>query len=178
MTDPSAELVRGPEVSVLPASPEAYGVLRLGRDCGEDVMARLDAVLGSPLPRAPNTAVGARPRLLWTAPREWTVLDVMPAHAEAVQAACGDVLSHYADLSGARLGLRVLGRDAARLIASECPLDLDALAPDRCAQSVFAGMPILVDRRSGEEGFRLYVDISLADHLRSWLAAAAEGLCG
>jgi heterotetrameric sarcosine oxidase gamma subunit len=178
MTDRPAELVLAPAVSVLPASPAAYGVLRLGRDCGEDVMARLDAALGSPLPRAPNTAAGAHPRLLWTAPLEWTVLDATPAHAEAVQAACRDVLSHYADLSGARLGLRVLGRDAARLIASECPLDLDALAPDRCAQSVFAGMAILVDRRSGEEGFRLYVDVSLAEHLRAWLAAAAEGLCG
>jgi len=35
---------------------------------------------------------------------------------------------------------------------------------------------VLIDRRAGEDGFRLYVDASLADHLRAWLAAAAEGL--
>src|SRR5258706_11733710 len=97
MTDRSAELVLAPEVSVLPASPAAYGVLRLGRDCGEDVMARMDAALGSPLPRAPNTAAGAHPRLLWTAPLEWTVLDATPAHAESPQAACRHRPSAHAE---------------------------------------------------------------------------------
>jgi heterotetrameric sarcosine oxidase gamma subunit len=59
-----------------------------------------------------------------------------------------------------------------------CPLDLSAPAfpPGCCAQSLFAGLPILIDRAEGEDGLRLHVDVSLADHLTAWLAAAAEGL--
>jgi heterotetrameric sarcosine oxidase gamma subunit len=101
------------------------------------------------------------------------LIDAPAAQVEAAQASCPEVLSHYADLTDARVGFLVAGADAARLIASECPLDLEMLAPDRCAQSVFAGMPILIDRRSGENGLWLYIDVSLAAHLCAWLAAVA-----
>jgi heterotetrameric sarcosine oxidase gamma subunit len=178
MTDHAATLNLTPDVQVLPMAHGTFGVLRLGFQCGAEVLSRLGAALGLTLPQAPNTAQGAQPRALWTAPREWTLIDAGPARIEAVEAACRDVLCHYAELGASRVGFRVTGADAARLIASECPLDLDALGPDRCAQSVFAGMPILVDRRQGEDGYRLYVDASLANHLRSWLAAVTEGLCG
>jgi heterotetrameric sarcosine oxidase gamma subunit len=178
MTDRAATLTLAPDVQVLPVAHEAFGVLRLGSNCGDQLLSRLGAALGLTLPQAPNAANGERPRALWTAPREWTLIDADPARIGAIQAACRDVLCHYADLGASRVGFHVTGRDAARLVTSECPLDLDALEPDRCAQSVFAGMPILVDRRQGEGGYRLYIDASLADHLRAWLAAAAGGVCG
>ncbi|HZZ69773.1 MAG TPA: sarcosine oxidase subunit gamma family protein, partial [Phenylobacterium sp.] len=143
------------------------------RERGAGLPADLEAALGLALPEAPNTAAGVRPRALAPGPGEWVLIDAAPGEVEAALATCPGVLSHYADLSDARAGFLVTGEAAARLIASECPLDLAALPPDRCAQSVFAGMPILVDRRAGEDGFRLYVDVSLAAHLSAWLGAVA-----
>jgi heterotetrameric sarcosine oxidase gamma subunit len=165
-------------VRVLPIRHSAFGVLRLAREASPITMAAIEAALGIAPPQAANQAVGAAMRVLRTGPLEWTLIDAPPERIAALQERIAGVLAHYADLTDARAGFQVAGEGAGRLIAAECPLDLDeaAFAPDQCAQSLFAGMPILVDRRRGESGFRLYVDISLAAHMASWLAAAAEGL--
>jgi heterotetrameric sarcosine oxidase gamma subunit len=176
MIDRSAAVVSLPRVHVLPAPHIGFGVLRLGRERGAHALAGLEATLGLALPETPNDSVGTQPRALATAPGEWMLIDAPAAEVTTGLAACPDVLSHYADLTDARAGFLIVGDDAARQIASECPLDLETLAPDRCAQSAFAGMPVLIDRRAGEAGLRLYVDVSLTAHLRAWLAAVAEGL--
>lgn len=172
MTDPVAT----PRVRVERVAHAAFGVLRLRLTAGATVPAALEAALGFPLPRTPNAVLGRPARALATAPGEWVLIDVAASRAEAALAACPEVLGHYADLTDGCAGFRVTGEDAARLIAGECSLDLSRLAPDACAQSAFAGMPILIDRRAGETGLRLYVDVSLADHLGAWFAALAEDL--
>ncbi|HEY3887194.1 MAG TPA: sarcosine oxidase subunit gamma family protein [Caulobacteraceae bacterium] len=173
-----AAILLAPGLEVLAAPHTAFGVLRLGRDADPTAIAAIGRALQIDLPEAPNRSVGDRLRALWTGPLEWTLIDASPAELAALESACVGRLSHYADLTDARVGLRIVGANAAALIASECPLDLSeaALAPGRCAQSLFADVPILIDRREGEGGFRLYVDVSLAAHLIAWLRAAAEGL--
>jgi sarcosine oxidase subunit gamma len=173
-----APVVLSPDVQVLATAPAAFGVLRIWSDVGEDTFAAVERALGLPLPRQPNRAAGAGLRALWTAPGEWTLIDATPEQLAGLAAACAGVLSHYADLTDARAGYRITGPSSARLINTECPLDLSeaALPAGRCAQSVFAGVGVLVDRREGEQGFRLYVDVSLAQHLEAWFAVAAEGL--
>jgi sarcosine oxidase subunit gamma len=155
---------------------ETLGVLRLRLAADARVPKVLESALGVALPMAPNAAVGAGPRALATAPGEWVLIDIDAARVEAGLTAAPDLLGHYADLTEGRMGFHVAGEDAARLVAAECPLDLDSLGPDRCAESAFAGMPILVERRAGEPGLRLYVDVSLAAHLAAWFDAVAEEL--
>jgi sarcosine oxidase subunit gamma len=162
------------EVRRLPAAP--FGVLRLGRNGAATAMASAGAVLGLMLPTTPNRAVGAGPRALWTAPLEWTLIGASAAQLGRLGAALAGSLAHYADLTDGRAGFRITGPAAADLIESECPLDVSALGPDACAQTLFAGVCVLIERREGEDGFRLYADASLAAHLAAWLAAAAEGL--
>ncbi|HEX4183081.1 MAG TPA: hypothetical protein VHY34_07475 [Caulobacteraceae bacterium] len=177
MDDASALMV-GRRVRVLAVRPTAFGILRLAHEPSATTTAAIVAALGIAPPQASNQAVGAALRILRTGPLEWTLIDAPPARIAALHDAIADALAHYADLTDARAGFHLAGENAGRLIAAECPLDLDeaVFAPDCCAQSVFAGMPILVDRRREESGFRLYVDISLAAHMASWLAATAEGL--
>ncbi len=178
MADSTGLIAVGRRVQILGVGHHAFGVLRLGQGAGAGEVWAVGARLGLDLPQTPNRAVGSRPRLLWTAPLEWTVIDASAEQIMALRGLGADMLSHYADLTDARAGFRILGDDAARLLGAECPLDLDpAVMPeDRCAQSVFAGMSILLDRRATEDGLRLYVDISLAAHLNAWLIAAGKGL--
>jgi heterotetrameric sarcosine oxidase gamma subunit len=140
------------------------------------VIAAAGAALGAPLPVAPNRAAGDAPRALWTGPLEWTLIDAPSVRLAALRQALGGSLAHYADLTGGRVGFRITGAAAADLIESECPLDVRAMAAATCAQSLFAGVGVLIERREGEDGLRLYADSSLAEHLAAWLAAAAEGL--
>jgi sarcosine oxidase, subunit gamma len=173
-----AAILLAPGLEVRSAPHTAFGVLRLGRDVDPAAMAAIRQALRVELPVEPNRSVGDRLRALWTAPLEWTLIDASPAEQAALESACAGRLSHYADLTDARTGLRIGGANAEKLIASECPLDLSetAFAPGRCAQTLFADVPILIDRRDGEGGFRVHVDVSLAAHLIAWLSAAAEGL--
>ena len=178
MSDSMTAVVLARSLQVTSAPHAAFGVLRLGVEDEARARIELGEALGITLPDRPNTTAGSRPRVLWTAPRAWAVIDADATRLKAMQAAFGDRLCHYADLTDGRAGFRVMGRDAAQLLASECPLDLSeaAFGPDRCAQSLFAGAPVLIDNRPGEDGFRLYVDASLAPHLGQWLKTAAETL--
>ena len=173
-----AAILLSPDLEVRSSPHAAFGVLRLGRNVDPAALAAIRQALQVELPEEPNRSVGDRLRALWTAPLEWTLIDASPAELAALERACVGLLSHYADLTDARMGLRIGGANAAKLIASECPLDLSetAFAQGRCAQTLFADVPILIDRRDGEGGFRVHVDVSLAAHLIAWLSAAAEGL--
>jgi sarcosine oxidase, subunit gamma len=178
MPDLAGAIAMVPRVQIGRIGHASFGVLRLGQGAGAAEIEAFSARLGADLPQVPNRTVGATPRVLWTGPLEWTVIDASAAQVAALQAPVAGVLSHYADLTDARAGFQIVGPDVAQLMASECPLDLSdtAFPANRCAQSVFAGMPILLDRRADEDGVRLYVDISLADHLNAWLIAVLEGL--
>lgn len=169
-------MTSSPPVEARRLPPAPFGVLRLGRADAAATIAAASAALGLALPVTPNTAAGDGPRALWTAPLEWTLIEASPTQLAALQAALAGSLWHYADLTDGRAGFVIAGAQAADLIESECPLELRALAPGTCAQSLFAGVGVLIDRPSREEGFRLYADASLADHLAAWLAAAADGL--
>jgi heterotetrameric sarcosine oxidase gamma subunit len=154
-------------------SHASIGVLRLGRATSATARDAIGAALGQALPLAPNRAAGAAPRVLWTAPDEWVVLDASPAQLDALATACAGELWHYADLTDGVAAFRLAGPRAAELLAAECPLELSdvALPPDHCAQSLFADIAILVDRRPGEAGLHVFVDASLAGHLAAWFRA-------
>lgn len=171
-------VVMTPAIQVRPLPVASFAVLRLGAAQAGAVIAAASAALGAALPTTPNRAAGEAPRALWTGPLEWTLVGSPPERLSALEAALAGSIAHLANLTDGRVGFRIAGPAAAELIESECPLDLHALAPGDCAQSLFAGVGVLIERREGEDGFRLYADASLAAHLEAWLAAVAEGLAG
>jgi sarcosine oxidase gamma subunit len=56
------------------------------------------------------------------------------------------------------------------LVAMGCPLPSGALAEGRCAQTLFAGLHVLLMRRAGL--LHLHVERHLANHLVAWLRQA------
>jgi sarcosine oxidase subunit gamma len=176
MADPTWVIASdGLAVSEIPGV--RVSILRLP-DASKAVLKAVAAALGAAPPIAPNHAIGGEPRLLWLAPDEWAIVSRRqdPQVAARLARACEGALHHLADLMEGWTAFTIEGDAARGLIARGCSLDLHprAFAPDRCARTLMAQVPVLIERPSGGAGFVLYVDRSLAAHMRDWLAGATS----
>jgi heterotetrameric sarcosine oxidase gamma subunit len=118
---------------------------------------------------APNTLIGSDPYTLWLAPnRVLTIFD-----DERCEVPDGAFASDVTD--GLAL-FELTGPRVPELLAIGCPLDLQGpdLALGRCAQSLLAGVKIILYRRG--EAIRLHVERPLARFVLDWLRQAATAL--
>lgn len=157
---------------------------------GSAAAAALGQALGAPLPLAGNTwarAAGGR-EVLWLGPDEWLVVG-SPGEEAALEAAleaavagldgCGAAVG----LSANRTALELSGSLAREVLASVCGLDLHpaAFGPERCAQTLLASAPVVLQRRDGgtpgeAPAFRILVRPSFAAYVAEWLLDAAAGV--
>lgn len=152
-----------------------FSVLRLGpHDPG--LYVALTREFGLDWPARPNTVSHAAATVLWLAPREWAVVG-LPADEVGARAAraCGATLHHVADAGGGRVQFELSGAHARTVLAKGCSLDLHprAFAPDACAQSLLAQVPVLLAAGGAAGAWRLWADASWARFLRAWLVDAA-----
>lgn len=136
---------------------------------------------GFPLPLVPNrvAAMGGA-RILWLGPDEWLVTadgdapDLLPRLERAVAGRRAAV----SDLSASRVILEIAGNSARELLAAGCGLDLHprVFGSGRCAQTLFARIPVILDQLSDAPLYRVLVRRSSARWLTDWLIDAAEGL--
>lgn len=146
--------VRDPDVTLLRALGEAF---------------KMD------WPSDANTVSGADPLVACLAPGEWALF----AAPERLAGLLADVgagrLCHLADVSAGRRRWRIEGPRHRDIIAKGCSLDTHGavFGPGRCAQTLLAQIPVLLVSPDGEE-IDLVADVSLAGHLRMWLADAAR----
>jgi sarcosine oxidase subunit gamma len=112
------------------------------------------------------TGSGNPPVALWVGPMRWWIAGAASWTADLV----GDAA--LVDLGEARVVIRIEGAGAMELLACILPLDLDATAfpIDGCAQSVYAGVGVLL-HRIADAGFELYVPSSYAASLWEQLTA-------
>jgi sarcosine oxidase subunit gamma len=70
--------------------------------------------------------------------------------------------------------LGLAGPAARDVLAKGCGLDLhpSAFAPGRCAQTLLAQAQIVLEQRSDEPEYHLFVRPSFARYLREWLRQA------
>lgn len=116
---------------------------------------------------APNERRGERPCWLWLAPdRALLVGAAAPPPGFA------------SDVSDGLAAFAIGGNRASALLAMGCTLDADGapLAPDRCAQTAFAGVKAILHRDDEAGGFRLFAERSLAPWLFAWFEQAAGAL--
>jgi len=161
---------------VVSESAVAVSVLRV-RD-PETAATRLGEVFAMPWPTTPNLVFGETPRVAWLAPGEWAIFAPGDALDARVSAACAGLTHHLADVSAGRRRWRIEGVLARDLLAKGCSLDTDprVFAPGQCAQSLLAQVFILLLPQPpaiGGAAFDIVADVSLAGHLRAWLADAA-----
>lgn len=136
--------------------------LRAGPGGGAAVLAQ---ALGVALPDRPNTFTGdAALSCAWTEPRAWLVLGAGGALPDSALPMAIDVSDRYASL-------RLQGARAWDVLAAGTGLDPAALAPGRCAQTLFAEeIGIFVQRLAGAEpDYRVLVEAPLAAFLTGWL---------
>jgi sarcosine oxidase subunit gamma len=78
------------------------------------------------------------------------------------------------DVSAGLQTLEVHGPATRDLLAKGCGLDLHPrrFPAGRCAQTKFAGLPVIIDCSDDVECFNLYVSRSYVSWLTSWLEAA------
>ena len=139
--------------------------LRAGPRGGATVLAQ---ALGVTLPDQPNTFTGDAVRsCAWTEPRAWLVLGAAGALPDGALPMAIEVSDRYASL-------RLQGARAWEVLAAGTGLDPAALAPGRCAQTLFAEEIIVFVQRllGAEPDYRVLVEAPLAAFLTGWLRTA------
>ncbi len=140
---------------------------------GGDAAGRVERLLGVPLPQSPNTV---REGVLWLGPDEWLIVGRPEDEPRLREVLAGEGAA--VELSSNRVSLELSGPQAPDVLASCCSLDLhgDAFPTGRCAQTLVAGAPVIIERVDDRPGFRLLVRPSLAMYVESWLADGIVGL--
>ncbi len=160
---------------------------------GPEVLVMLEAstaVLGLRPPQAPNTSTGAgRPRILWTGPNRWLVVEPESRDLDAVLQNALSPLNPVSlsrdrthsgaavvDLGHSRASLRLSGRSVRQILMKGAGLDwhVSAFTPGMCAQTTMFHLSALIDCRD-ESTFDIYVARGFAaSFLESVTQAAAE----
>lgn len=176
MADPVADLLAGGSAPGRAELAEVELACQLDVRVDEAGAAAVGDALGAPLPLEPNTLSG---RALWLGPDEWLVVseEEPPGPLEAALAALPGVT--VVDLSANRRALELRGPEAADVLAGGCALDLHprAFGPGRCAQTLLAGVPVIL-WQVDVDVYRVLVRPSFAPYLAAWLADATAELRG
>jgi methylglutamate dehydrogenase subunit D len=176
--DHGAKDYRGPGVQITERHPLSMVQIEAR---ATETPAMLDAVADAlnlrPSP-AFNTSVGdGRPRILWTGPNRWLVVEPETRDLDAVlQDALAPTGAAVVDLGHGRASLRLSGRSARDALMKAGPLDwhVNAFTPGMCAQTALFHVSALIDCRD-ESTFDLYVARGFAvSFLESVCQAAAE----
>lgn len=144
-----------------------------------DLMQRLATALGFALPVVPNTTASHDDRrALWLGPDEWLVVGPdgqQGAIERALHNALSGAFGSIVDVSANRTLLEVRGPKARELLAHGIPIDLDArsFGPGRCSQTLLAKAQVIIERRSDDPAFHLYIRSTFASYAADWLLDAA-----
>jgi sarcosine oxidase, subunit gamma len=117
---------------------------------------------------------------LWLGPDEWLLLAPEAETAElfaGIEAALATVPHALVDISHRQVGFTVSGPEAATLLNSGCPLDLelDAFPVGMCTRTILGKCDVTLWRKRSD-CFRLEVNRSFADYLAMYLRVAERGI--
>lgn len=165
---------------VIEERPERASIDLRGDPSDARFLQAVESVTDLRLPLEPGTsASGLLASILWLGPDEWLVWSDTQAGeglAQSLRAASRGMAAAVVDVSHARIVYAVGGSNARAVLAKGCSLDLHerAFPVGRCAQTLLAKMPILVQRAGIEPMFEIHVARSFRDYVWTWLQAAAS----
>lgn len=143
----------------------------------------VDAVsgpLGVALPtRVGAVALGVDLTVLALGPDEWLLVRPAEANGEVVirlRTALARLHASLVDVSCNRTVLTLGGAQAREVLRKGVTLDLHprVFGPGRCAQTLMARTPVLIEQTGEAPDYRLFVRASYARHLAAWLIEAAR----
>jgi sarcosine oxidase subunit gamma len=146
---------------------------------GPEVRAAAEAALGVPVPaQACRAGLTGERAALWLGPDEWLLVASLAQSglATRLERALGAMAHSLVDVSHRQVGLLVHGSQAAALLASGCPLDLDerSFPIGMCTRTVLSKAEVVL-WRTGAQEFRLEVWRSFAPYVTQFLSEAARG---
>ncbi len=158
------------------------------RGKGEAFFAAVQDVLGCLPPLRPNyVEEGERSEILWLGPDRWLILlsggqeEVITRRLNQAFATGGVKSAAVVDQSDSHSVFHLYGPNARDLLLKGCALDLHPsnMPPRRCARTLIAGMPILLqtlqgDDRVGSVVYRVLVVNSMASFFVKWLVCGCE----
>ena len=148
---------------------------------GAEAAGACAAAFGCALPLEACRAAEVEGRAaLWLGPDEWLLLapeaqgDTLFA---TIERALGAVPHALVDISHRQVGFAISGAEAATLLNTGCPLDLDlsAFPVGMCTRTVLAKSDVALWRMAPTV-FRLEVNRSFADYVAAYLRVAERGL--
>ncbi len=144
----------------------------------------VQSVLSLEIPATPNTTSSAPSRItvLWLGPDEWLIVGEAGLQQRMITQlndALGSLRSSVIDVSDARTIFEISGTRSRELLAKGCSLDLHprAFHPGTCAQTNLAHANVIIQLLDRKPTWLLYVRISFADYLVSWLFDAMTRFC-
>lgn len=151
-----------------------------GDPASRDFVDAVSGALGLALPtRVGAVARGADLSVLALGPDEWLL--VRPAEVDGepifrLRTALGRMHSSLIDVSGNRTAIVLGGARARDVLQKGVALDLHprAFGPGRCAQTLMARTPVLLEQTGDAPDYRLFVRASYARHLALWMIEAAR----
>jgi len=132
--------------------------------------------IGLDLPEEANrTTFAGDLHSLWVAPGEWLLVAAETADRHDLVTRVADNGGALSELSHGRTVFRIAAGPAREILATDCPLDLRpaAFAPGHCAQSILAGVGILVHYLADGGHMDIYVARSYGRFMHAWLRDAA-----
>ena len=117
----------------------------------------------------------------WLGPEEWLLVGLPSSRAETLEAlerAVGLEDGGVVDVSASRVLFELTGPKARDVLASCCALDLHprVFGPGNCVQTLLAKAQVLLSQVDGAPTYRLFVRLSLASYVVSWLVDGIEGV--
>lgn len=176
--DHGARDYRGPGVVITERHPLSMVQIEARASEAAAVLDAVASALGIRPPEAFNTSIGdGRPRILWTGPNRWLVVEPESRDLDGVlQDALAGSNAAVVDLGHGRSSLRLSGRSVRQVLMKSGPLDWHprAFTPGSCAQTAMFHVSSLIDCRD-EDVFDVYVARGFAaGFLESVEQAAAE----
>lgn len=165
-----------PDARLAPAPAVALVSLRLP----ENRIAEAGAALGAALPETGRVTPAPLGSILGAGPDEWLVLgnDGDQTRIEAaLRALVGARPGAVVDLSASRAVLTLTGPGARDVLATCVALDFHPtrFGPGRCAETLLAKAPILIEQLDDAPSYRILVRPSYAGYVVDWLV---DGLIG
>jgi sarcosine oxidase subunit gamma len=165
---------------VIEERPERASIDLRGDPRDAHFVRAVDSVTDLRLPLEPCTsASGLLASTLWLGPDQWLVWSDTQAGeglAQSLRTALRGMAAAVVDVSHARIVYAVGGSNARAVLAKGCSLDLHARAfpVGRCAQTLLAKVPILIQLAGTQPMFEIHVARSFRDYAWTWLQAAAS----
>jgi sarcosine oxidase, subunit gamma len=144
----------------------------------------IHTVLGLELPTTANTTntVSSPITVLWLGPDEWLIVGEPGAEQRIIpqlKNSLGSLHSSVIDVSDARTILEISGARSRILLAKGCSLDLHprVFHPGTCVQTNLARTNVILQLHDRVPTWLIYVRISFARYLTSWLFDAMTEFC-